>query len=126
MKLLCRLAVNGDELPVSGEHVVLSLSAAGRASFVVESEAALSGVVVFDIAGVYGLGVEGDPAPAYQRFFVGVIENSFSVDGSTQRIFCRELTYALNSVLPLMLRNATLSTVTELAKEVTSIQIQQK
>lgn len=100
MKLHKKLTVAGNSYPLVAESVQLSLFTPGRASFSVLADSAdLKGVVVFYC---------GYKADNIKPWFVGFVESCTQADSKQVRIFCRELTAALYSRLPLALRNVTL------------------
>ncbi len=98
MKLHKRLLINGDEFLPINDNSVLDLFTPGRAVYTVKSAVKLSGSVVLDF---------GYSLDKMKTFFVGYIETSTSVDSNQQRIFCREISAKLNTVLPLNLRAPT-------------------
>lgn len=102
MKLTKKITVDGVSYPLNVDHVRLDLFNPGRASFDVDADKALSGLVVF-LAGY-------DPQKLQQVFF-GWVENCFQIDKRQQRIFCRELSGALFRLVPLSLRNVTIKDV---------------
>ena len=102
MRLHKLLTVAGNSVAVIDDDVRLDLFAPGRAAFTVKSEKPLRGLVHLDM---------GYRADGLQRFFVGYVVSSTTVDASRQKIFCRELTAALTKRLPLNLRYVTLAEV---------------
>jgi hypothetical protein len=103
MKLVKKLFVNDTPVGLVREHVFLDISTPGRADFTVRGTAPLSGIVHFEI-GDAGKGSTVD-------FFTGYIDRSNTVDGAQQRIFCRELSAVLWSIIPVSLRNVSLNDV---------------
>ncbi len=98
------IRVSGKEFKLINEDVRLHLFNPGVATFTVQSEQKLSGIVHFS------LGYDPDKL---QRYFIGFIENSMALDGQQQQLFCRELSATLNRLLPLNLRNVTLNETLE-------------
>jgi len=99
MKLIKRITVAGTEVGLVREHVWLDVCTPGRADFTVRSSSALSGIVRMS------LGVAGRNLVEY---FTGFIVRSSTVDGSQQRIFCRELSAVLQQNLPISARNVSM------------------
>jgi len=99
MKLIKRITVAGMEVGLVKEHVWLDVSTPGRADFTVRSSTPLSGVVQM------WLGVAGR---SMMEYFTGIILRSTTVDGSQQRIFCRELTGVLLQIIPVSIRKASM------------------
>jgi hypothetical protein len=103
MKLRKRLTHSGSDLHLISCDVRLDLRTPGRAQFRVKSTAPLSGGVSL------ALGYSGQDTDVL--FFVGDIESSHTVDGSTQRIVCRETAARLDAALPISLRHPDLHDV---------------
>nr|WP_321399372.1 hypothetical protein [uncultured Desulfobacter sp.] len=99
MKLIKRITVAGMEVGLVREHVWLDVSTPGRADFTVRRSTPLSGVVQM------WLGVAGR---SMMEYFTGIILRSTTVDGSQQRIFCRELTGVLLQIIPVSIRKASM------------------
>ena len=110
MKILKRLLVNGREIRMISDDIRLNLYSPGRATFTVQSDTPLSGVLEYDAG--------WSDAKTY-RYFTGYIEHSTTINNIQQSLFCRELTATLNSATYLGLRNVTfkdvLTTVGELS-----------
>jgi hypothetical protein len=68
----------------------------------VEATGAIKGLVVFHA---------GYEPTELQQVFYGYAESAFAIDAKQQRVFCRELSASLSSLMPLALRNATMSQV---------------
>lgn len=102
MNLTKQITINGKPFKLTSEDVRLNLFTPGRALFNVVSTETLSGIAVFSL---------GYKADALTQYFVGYIEKSTAVNADQQRVFCRELTAALNRRLPLALRACTLRDV---------------
>jgi hypothetical protein len=103
MKLIKSITIDGKPMGLVREHVWLDLSTPGRAEFTVRSAAALKGVVQMSI---------GDAGQGGSvEFFTGFITGSHTVDGSQQRIFCRELSSVMWGIIPVSIRNASLTDI---------------
>ena len=94
MKLHKVLTIGGTVYPLVKDDVRLELRTPGRASFTVQAKAPLKGLVTLDI------GYNDKPL---QRFFIGYVERSTSVNAVEQVLFCRELAAILSQPLPLNL-----------------------
>jgi hypothetical protein len=101
MKLHKLLTINGTAVELNVDDVRLNLFSPGRAAFTFLG-ANTQGIVQ------YSMGYTPD---ALSVVFTGFIENSFAIDKKQNRIFCRELSAALNRVVPLSLRNCMLPDV---------------
>ncbi len=102
MKLHKVLTIGGTVYPLVKDDVRLELRTPGRASFTVQAKAPLRGLVTLDI------GYNDKPL---QRFFIGYVERSTSVNAVEQVLFCRELAAVLSQPLPLNLRHVDLRAV---------------
>lgn len=102
MKLHKRLSINGADVTLNKEDVRLDLRSPGRAVFDVETTAAIKGLVVFRA---------GYNPEALEQVFYGYAESAFAIDKKQQRVFCRELSASLSSLMPLALRNATVGEI---------------
>ena len=102
MKLHKVLTIGGTVYPLVKDDVRLELRTPGRASFTVQAKAPLKGLVTLDI------GYNDKPL---QRFFIGYVERSTSVNAVEQVLFCRELAAILSQPLPLNLRHVDLRAV---------------
>ena len=87
---------------IASAGVRLELRTPGRASFTVPAKSPLKGLVTLDI------GYNDKPL---QRFFIGYVERSTSVNAVEQVLFCRELAAILSQPLPLNLRHVDLRAV---------------
>lgn len=103
MKLQKRLTVAGTEVGLVSEDIRLDMGMPGRAVFQVRATEQLQGEVAF------ALGWHWDAT--LTLFFTGEVERCTTVDGSQQRLFCRELTARLDAHHPLALRHPTLREV---------------
>ncbi len=102
MKLTRLLTVGGVEVPLVNDLATLELSRPGRALFSVKANAPLSGLVEFSIG--------YDPLKL-RCFFRGYVENSMTVHKEAQRLSCRELSGALDRLMPLNLRHVSMHDV---------------
>ena len=89
MKIRKRLATPSGDLPLVYEDVRLELSAPGRAVFQVVSKEPVSGFVAFAM----GYAVNGRDA----LVFAGYVERCTTMDGSQQRLMCREIAAKLEA-----------------------------
>jgi len=112
MRLFKVLEVGGDDKKIVADDVQLDLFTPGRAVFVVQSNVVLSGLVRFS------LGYDSDNL---QRFFVGIVESSMTVDNFQQKIFCREISAVLSDKIPLSLRNVTMVEVLNAINQKTGV-----
>ena len=112
MKLTRRLTVGGEPVPLVNDLATLELSRPGRALFTVNSSAPLSGLVEYSIG--------YDPLKL-RCFFRGYVENTMAIHKEAQRISCRELTGALDRLMPLSLRHVTLRDVLAALSERTAL-----
>lgn len=103
MKIRKTLTIGGKDIAIVDDDVRLDLSMTGRANFRVQASAPVEGIVTFS------LGYADKPTDTL--FFTGYVENSFTVDASTQRIMCRELVSAMQYPFPVSLRHPTLQDV---------------
>ena len=103
MKIRKRLATPSGDLPLVYEDVRLELSAPGRAVFQVVSKEPVSGFVAFAV------GYAVDDWDAF--VFAGYVERCTAMDGSQQRLMCREIAAKLDTPIPLAMRHPTLREV---------------
>lgn len=103
MKLNKTLLINGEPFGLVKDHVFLDLSTPGRASFTVKSKVPLKGLVQFSIGAASG--------SKMFDFFTGYIERSNTVDGAQQSIFCRELSAVLWQIIPVSIRNCSMTDI---------------
>ncbi|MCO7620783.1 hypothetical protein [Pseudomonas guariconensis] len=104
MKLHQVLTVGGISRDLVKADVRLELRNPGRATFTVQAEVPLSGLVTFD------LGYNDKPL---QRHFIGYVERSTAANAKQQVLFCRELAAILAKPLPMNLRHVDLRGVLE-------------
>ena len=90
MKIRKRLATPSGDLPLVYEDVRLELSAPGRAVVQVVSKEPVSGFVAFAM----GYAVNGRDA----LVFAGYVERCTTMDGSQQRLMCREIAAKLEAL----------------------------
>ncbi|MNM23663.1 hypothetical protein D3C81_340680 [compost metagenome] len=102
MKLHKVLTINGTAYPLIKDDVRLDLKSPGRATFTVQADAALKGLVMLDI------GYNDSPL---QRHFIGYVERSTTASSKEQVLACRELAAILANPLPLNLRHVDLQAV---------------
>ncbi len=102
MKIIKRVLVNNKETPLIKDDIRLDLYAPGRATFTVQSESPLSGIIEFEA---------GWSDTRIYRYFTGYIETSTTINQLQQTLFCRELTAALNRPIYLGLRQVTFKDV---------------
>ncbi|NER65429.1 hypothetical protein G3436_18095 [Pseudomonas sp. MAFF212427] len=112
MKLHKVLTVDGTVYPVVKDDVRLEIRSPGRASFTVQAQAPLRGLVMLDI---------GYNEATLQRFFIGYVERSTAANGQQQILFCRELAAILGAPLPLDLRHVHLQAVLEQVSKKTGL-----
>lgn len=104
MKLHQVVTIAGAKHDLVKADVRLDLRNPGRATFVVQAETPLKGLITLD------LGYNEKPL---QRHFLGYVERSTAANSKQQVLFCRELTAILARPMPMNLRHADLRTVLE-------------
>ena len=102
MKLHKVLSINGAAHPLIKDDVRLDLKSPGRATFTVQAESPVKGLVTLDV------GYNDSPL---QRHFIGYVERSTTASSTEQVLFCRELAAILANPLPLNLRHVDLQAV---------------
>lgn len=108
MKYNYNLAVNGKPVPLISQDVRLRYGQPGTATFTVQSETLLSGLVLFT------LGINNQQK--HVQFF-GYIERCTPASSDHLKLFCREKSAALASRVPVSMRNSTLKELmTEIAE----------
>lgn len=108
MKLDKLLTINGQVFPLVYDEVHLNLNTPGRASFTIETDQAITGLVTFDIGYNKKL----------HRLFNGYVESCTQSNLNEYRLFCREQSAVLKEKLLLNLRHCTLrSLINEIAKK---------
>jgi hypothetical protein len=107
MKLLKRLTINGEEVPLVSDNVRIDIDRPGAAIFQVLTEERPpprgGGRVEYSL----GWNMQS----ALTLFFTGEIATSTAVDYKQQRLFCRELSARLDSAAPVSLRHPTMREV---------------
>lgn len=99
LKLHKVLTIDGETTDLVKEEVRLELRNPGRASFTVQANAPLKGLVTLDI---------GYNERTLQRFFIGYVERCTTANSRQQVLFCRELAAILAKPMPLNLRHVDL------------------
>lgn len=99
MKLHQVLSVAGERHDLVRADVRLELRNPGRATFIVQAEAPLKGLVTLDI---------GYNDSTLQRHFIGYVERCTTANAKQQVLFCRELAAILARPLPMNLRHVDL------------------
>lgn len=99
MKLHQVLSVAGERHDLVRADVRLELRNPGRATFIVQAEAPLKGLVTLDI---------GYNDSTLQRHFIGYVERCTTANARQQVLFCRELAAILARPLPMNLRHVDL------------------
>lgn len=101
---------NGERVDLVSHDVALDTGMPGRATFVVNSTASLSGTVLFSF------GVNNKQQHGH---FYGYIERCTKSGNGVQSLFCREKVNALEMRVPVALRNKTLKDVLKEVKDIT-------
>lgn len=112
MKLHQVLTVAGVGYELVKADVRLELRNPGRATFTVQADQPLKGLVAFD------LGYNDKPL---QRHFLGYVERSTAANSKQQVLFCRELAAILAKPMPMNLRHVDLRAVLEEASRQTGL-----
>ncbi|BFM50576.1 hypothetical protein [Marinomonas sp. THO17] len=112
MKYDFQLTINAERVPLVSHDICLDDSRPGRASFVVQSDKALSGIVYFSFS------INGKQQHGH---FYGYIENCVTASQTTQTLFCREKANLMEMSVPMALRHATLGDVLNAVSEQTSL-----
>lgn len=105
MKLKKVLTVAGQTYPLAYDETYLSLSNPGRATFTIEHDEPITGLVSLDI------GYNNE----LKRFFSGYIENCTQSNSNQFKLFAREFSSVLKEPLLINLRHCTLK---DLIKEI--------
>jgi hypothetical protein len=111
MKLSKRLTIGTEIVPITHYHLVLELSAAGRAAFEVKADAKRGQIVAFDIGHNNSL----------QRYFSGYITKVTPSNIGANRIVVRELSSILAERWPINIRHATFRQVIKQLAEDTGL-----
>ncbi|CAI8974987.1 Prophage PssSM-01 [Pseudomonas chlororaphis] len=102
MKLHKVLAIAGKRYALVKDEVRLDLRNPGRATFTIQANAPLKGLVTLDI---------GYNESTLQRHFIGYVERCTAANSVQQVLFCREVAAILGNPLPLNLRHVDLRAV---------------
>jgi hypothetical protein len=102
MKLHKVLTINGVVVPLVSDDVRLDIKSPGRATFTVQTDAQVKGLVTLDI---------GYNDAALQRHFIGYVERCTAANGIEQVVYCRELAAVLAGKLPMNLRHVDMRAV---------------
>ncbi len=102
MKIFKTLTVDNQPYNLVKDDIRLELNSPGRATFAVLADHALSGIVMLRA------GWSGEKTYIW---FIGYVESSITISPQQQKLFCRELTAAMNRFLPLGLRHVTVRDV---------------
>ncbi|NMY03694.1 hypothetical protein HBO12_12080 [Pseudomonas sp. WS 5059] len=102
MKLHKVLAIGGAPYVLVKNEVRLDAKSPGRATFTIQANAPVKGLVTLDI---------GYNDSTLRRHFIGYVERSTTASSTQQVLFCRELAAILANPLPLNLRHVDLRAV---------------
>ncbi|MGB4488667.1 MAG: hypothetical protein WBI95_24655 [Pseudomonas veronii] len=102
MKLHKILSINGAPVALIKDDVRLDLKSPGRATFTIQSNGPVRGLVTLDI---------GYNESTLQRHFIGYVERCTAANSVQQVLFCREMAAILAKPLPLNLRHVDLRAV---------------
>ena len=102
MKLHKILSINGERVELVKDDVRLDLKSPGRATFTIQAQAPVRGLVTLDI---------GYNERTLQRHFIGYVERCTAANRVEQVLFCREMAAILAKPLPLNLRHVDLRAV---------------
>lgn len=112
MKLHQVLSVAGERYDLVRADVRLELRNPGRATFIIQADTPLKGLVTLDI------GYNDSPL---QRHFIGYVERCTTANAKQQVLFCRELAAILARPLPMNLRHVDLRGVLDLVGQQTGL-----
>lgn len=104
MKLHQVLTIAGAGFDLVNADVRLELHNPGRATFTIQADAPVKGLVTLDI---------GYNDKTLQRHFIGYVERCTAANSRQQVLFCRELAAILAKPLPMNLRHVDLRAVLE-------------
>lgn len=113
MKLHKHLTINGGAVTLNTDDLRLDLFNPGRGVFDVETTADIKGLVIFSA---------GYDPQQLQQVFYGYVENTFTIDKNQQRVFCRELCATLSRLVPVSLRNVTITDILRAISAETGLQ----
>ena len=102
MKLHKILSINGERVELVKDDVRLDLKSPGRATFTIQAQAPVRGLVTLDI---------GYNERTLQRHFIGYVERCTAANRVEQVLYCREMAAILARPLPLNLRHVDLRDV---------------
>jgi len=102
MKLHKVLTIGGTAYPLVKDEVRLELKSPGRASFTIQADAPVKGLVTLDIG--------YNDAPL-QRHFIGYVERCTAANSVQQVLMCRELAAILANPMPMNLRHVDMTMV---------------
>lgn len=102
MKLHKILNINGERVELVKDDVRLDLKSPGRATFTIQAQAPVRGLVTLDI---------GYNERTLQRHFIGYVERCTAANRVEQVLYCREMAAILAKPLPLNLRHVDLRAV---------------
>ena len=102
MKLHKILSINGERVELVKDDVRLDLKSPGRATFTIQAQAPVRGLVTLDI---------GYNERTLQRHFIGYVERCTAANRVEQVLYCREMAAILAKPLPLNLRHVDLRAV---------------
>lgn len=111
MKLVKKLTVDDEDIPIVSESLALELDTPGRGIIVARAEKKLSGAVKFH------LGYNGE----YRRYFTGYVETCQQVDAKQQRLTVRELAAGLARPVPVSMRHVSAKDVLNQAARITGL-----
>ncbi|MHB0766474.1 hypothetical protein ACYCFC_19090 [Stutzerimonas sp. NM35] len=112
MKLHKVLTIGGIPYPLVKDEVRLELKSPGRASFTIQADAPVKGLVTLDIG--YNEGT-------LQRHFIGYVERCTAANSVQQVLLCRELAAILANPMPMNLRHVDLTAVLAATSEKTGL-----
>jgi hypothetical protein len=112
MKLHKVLTIGGTAYPLVKDEVRLELKSPGRASFTIQADAQVKGLVTLDI---------GYNEATLQRHFIGYVERCTAANSVQQVLQCRELAAILANPMPLNLRHVDMTMVLAAISEKTGL-----
>jgi len=112
MKLHKVLTIGGIAYPLVKDEVRLELKSPGRASFTIQADAPVKGLVTLDI---------GYNEATLQRHFIGYVERCTAANRVQQMLMCRELAAILANPMPMNLRHVDMTMVLAAISEKTGL-----
>lgn len=112
MKLHKVLTIGGTAYPLVKDEVRLELKSPGRASFTIQADAPVKGLVTLDI---------GYNEATLQRHFIGYVERCTAANRVQQVLMCRELAAILANPMPMNLRHVDMTMVLGAISEKTGL-----